>query len=162
MPNSDYDQAKDLLKGARERLQKLAIYISGGVQDLRKVVTSVDWNENATDYAGVELSFMRNLSNESVEGLQGAKAKYQQANWLMEGNVRQLEVEQTDLDQEYRRLDGEIVDLNGELKALDKGYQALAAEWRTQGYGGTAGVATYCGILDLVLTFGKIVLEVIC
>ena len=156
MPNSDYDQAKDLLKGARERLQKLAIYISGGVKDLRKVVMFDDWNENATDYAGVELNFMRTLSNESIEGLQGAKAKYQQANRLMKGNVKQLEVERGDLDQVSRLLDDKLVDLNRVLKASDKRYQETAAARREIGYGATVGAATTCGILDIFLTFGTI------
>ena len=156
MPNSDYDQAKELLKGAREKLQKLAIHISHGVQDLRKVVTSEDWDEHTNDNAGVELNFMRTLSNESVERLQGAKAKYQQANRLLDVNDKQLEVERGDLDQVSQRLDDKLVGLNRELKALDENYQTNAATGRGVGYGATAGVATTCGILDIFLTFGTI------
>ena len=137
-------------------MQKVAIHISGGVQDLRKVVTSDDWNENATDYAGVELNFMRTLSNESVERLQGAKAEYQQANRLLDVNDKQLEVERGDLDQVSRRLELKLVELNRELKALDESYQTNAATGRGVGYGATAGVATTCGILDIFLTFGTI------
>ena len=150
MPNSDYDQAKELLKGAREKLQKLAIHISHGVQDLRKVVTSEDWDEHTNNNAGVELNVMRTLLNESIEGLQGAKAKYQQANRLLEGNVKQLEIECGDFDQVSRRLDNALVDLNREFEASHKRYLATA------NYGTVAGVATTCGIFDIFLTFGTL------
>ena len=134
---------------------------------LKDFMTSEEWDKKDANYiAKYDLLFdqLGKLLKKSLEGLQEAKTKYQEASTLMERNDKKLEKIQNALDKKMKRnqkaslgFDKELARLNRRAKGKEDYYDSDAAVGRGAAYGSTAVVASICAILDFTVTFGMIV-----
>ena len=137
----------------------------GQVDYLKDFMTSEEWDKKDANYiAKYDLLFdqLGKLLKKSLEGLQEAKTKYQEASTLMERNDKKLENRQNALDKQMKLnqkaslgFNKELARLNRRKKAKEDYYNSDANGARGVAYGSTAVIAPICATLDFTLTFGK-------